>query len=138
MLGVIAMIVNTMNGLDRVPRVLLKTARVLHLGPVEAAFRLTLPAAAPHIVTGVKLAVAYAFIGIIGTEFILSRGGIGYEISFAYNSFDNATMYPLIVLIICASAAVNSGLTRWEQALLARRGMRGARPGSTGSATACW
>lgn len=123
MLGVIAVIVNTMNGLDRVPRVLLKTARAMHLSPFQAAVRLTLPSAAPYILTGAKLAVAYAFIGIIGSEFILARGGIGYEISFAYNDFDNATMYPLIVLIIFASSAVNTVLTRWERSLLARRGM---------------
>ena len=124
MLAVVAVIVNTLNGLDRVPPVLLKTARVMRLAPAAAAWRLTLPAAGPHIVTGVKLAVAYAFIGIIGSEFILSRGGIGYEISFAYNNFDNATMYPLIVLILLASIAINSMLTRWERTLLARRGIR--------------
>ena len=62
----------------------------------------------PYILTGVKLAVAYAFIGVIGSEFIMSRGGIGYEISFAYTNFDNATMYPLIVLILLASIAINA------------------------------
>lgn len=124
MLGVVAMIVNTLNGLDRIPPVLRKTARVMHLTPVDAAWRLALPAAAPYIVTGIKLAVAYAFIGIIGSEFILSRGGIGYEISFAYNNFDNAVMYPLIVLILAASVIVNSALSRWERTLLARRGLR--------------
>ena len=124
MLGVVAMIVNTLNGLDRVPTVLLKTARILRLSPVQTAMRLTLPAAAPYILTGVKLAVAYAFIGIIGSEFILSRGGIGYEISFAYTNFDNAVMYPLIVLILIASIAINSVLGRWERTLLTRRGMR--------------
>ena len=124
MLGVVAVIVNTLNGLDRVPRVLTKTARILRLPPMDAALRITLPAAAPHIVTGVKLAVAYAFIGVIGSEFILSRGGIGYEISFAYTNFDNATMYPLIVLILLASVAVNAALSRWERVLLERRGMR--------------
>jgi len=124
MLGVVAMIVNTLNGLDRVPPVLLKTARIMRLSPVDTALRMTLPAAAPYILTGVKLAVAYAFIGIIGSEFILSRGGIGYEISFAYTNFDNATMYPLIVLILLASIAINTVLTRWEQTLLARRGRR--------------
>jgi len=122
MLGVVAMIVNTLNGLDRVPVVLLKTARVLRLGPADAALRLALPAAGPYIVTGIKLAVAYAFIGIIGSEFILSRGGVGYEISFAYNNFDNAVMYPLIVLILLASTIANAVLTRWERTLLARRG----------------
>jgi len=124
MLGVVAVIVNTLNGLDRVPTVLLKTARILRMSPADTALRVTLPAAGPHIVTGVKLAVAYAFIGVIGSEFILSRGGIGYEISFAYLNFDNATMYPLIVLILLASIALNAALSWWERRLLARRGMR--------------
>ena len=124
MLSVVAMIVNTLNGLDRVPTVLVKTARSLRLSPVQTALRLTLPAAAPYILTGVKLAVAYAFIGIIGSEFILSRGGVGYEISFAYTNFDNAIMYPLILLILIASIAINSVLGRWERTLLTRRGMR--------------
>ena len=85
---------------------------------------MTIPYAAPYVLTGVKFAVAYSLIGIIGAEFIMSRGGMGYEISFAYNNFDNATMYPLIVLILLASVAINAGLSRWEQRLLARRGMR--------------
>jgi NitT/TauT family transport system permease protein len=124
MLGVVAVIINTLNGLDRVPMVLLKTARIMRLSPVDTALRVTLPSAAPYIVTGVKLAVAYAFIGVIGSEFIMSRGGIGYEISFAFTSFDNATMYPLIVLILLASVAINAALSGWEQRLLSRRGMR--------------
>jgi NitT/TauT family transport system permease protein len=124
MLGVVAMIVNTLNGLDRVPVVLLKTARILQLSPIDTALRVTLPSAAPYIVTGIKLAVAYAFIGVIGSEFIMSRGGVGYEISFAYTSFDNATMYPLIVLILLASVAINAALSGWEKRLLAKRGMR--------------
>lgn len=124
MLGVVAMIVNTLNGLDRVPAVLVKTGRIMQLSPMQMALRVTLPSAGPHIVTGVKLAVAYAFIGVIGSEFILSRGGIGYEISFAYTNFDNATMYPLITLILIASVLINALLSRWEHRLLSRRGMR--------------
>ena len=71
-----------------------------------------------------KLAVAYSLIGVVGSEFIMSRGGIGYEISFAYTNFENATMYPLIVLILVLSIALNSALSAWEKRLLARRGQR--------------
>ena len=39
MLGLVAVIVNTLNGLDRVPRVLLKTARMHRLGPVATALQ---------------------------------------------------------------------------------------------------
>jgi len=123
MLGVVAVIVNTLIGLDRVPAVLLKTARINALGPVETALRITLPYAAPYILTGAKLAVAYALIGIIGAEFIMSRGGMGYEISFAYTNFDNATMYPLIVLILIFSVVINALIARWERVLMTRRGL---------------
>jgi NitT/TauT family transport system permease protein len=122
MLGVVAVIVNTLNGLDRVPRVLIKTAQVNHLGPFQTALKVTLPHAFPFVLTGAKLAVAYSLIGIIGAEFIMSRGGMGYEISFAYTNFDNATMYPLILLILLVSITINMAIARWEKSLLMRRG----------------
>ncbi len=122
MLAVIAVIVNTLNGLDRVPRVLLKTARIVEMTPLETALKVTLPHATPYILTGVKLAVAYALIGIIGSEFIMSSGGMGFEIAFAYTNFDNATMYPLIVVILVISIAVNLAVGLFEKRILARRG----------------
>jgi len=124
MLAVIAMIVNTLNGIDRVPAVLIKTARMARMSPVETALTMTLPYAAPHLLTGMKLALAYALIGIIGSEFIMSRGGMGFEIAFAYTNFDNAVMYPLIVLILVISIAINACIGVWEKRILARRGLR--------------
>ena len=124
MMSVIAMIVNTLNGIDRVPNVLLKTARMARMSPLATALRMTLPYAAPHLITGMKLALAYALIGIIGSEFIMSRGGMGFEIAFAYTNFDNAVMYPLIVLILAISVVVNALIGVWEKRILARRGLR--------------
>jgi NitT/TauT family transport system permease protein len=121
MLGLVAVIVNTLNGLDRVPRVLVKTARIHRLGPVRTALKVTLPYAVPYIFTGIKLAVAYSFIGVIGAELIMSRTGLGYEIGYAYNNFDNAVMYPLIVLVLTVAATVNTMFFLWERKLLARR-----------------
>ena len=124
MLGIVAVIVTTLNGLDRVPRVLRKTALIGRLTPFETAMKVTLPFCAPYLLTAAKLALAYAFIGVIGSEFILARSGMGYEISFAYTNFDNQTMYPLIVLILLLSILMNGLLSRWEKVLLARRGQR--------------
>jgi NitT/TauT family transport system permease protein len=121
MLALVAVIVNTLNGLDRVPRVLLKTARVQRLGRVATALKVSLPCAAPYVFTGIKLAVAYSFIGVIGAELIMSRTGLGYEIGFAYNNFDNAVMYPLILLVLTVAASVNAVFYIWEKKLLARR-----------------
>jgi NitT/TauT family transport system permease protein len=124
MLGVVAVIVNTLNGLDRVPRVLLKTARISGLTKAETAWKITLPYAAPYILTGVKLAIAYSLIGIVGSEFIMSSGGMGFEIAFAYNNFDNKIMYPLIFLVLGVSVAANLLVGVWEKRILLRRGLR--------------
>jgi len=122
--AVVAMTINTLNGLDRVPRVFRKTARVLHLGRVKTVCLIVLPGAAAHIFTGVKLAVANAFIGVIAAEFILSGGGIGYQISYAYFAFDNNTMYALILLILILVTGINMSLYAWEKHLLSRMGRR--------------
>lgn len=124
MLGVVAVILNTLNGLDRVPRVLLKTARIARMSRVDTALKVTLPYAIPYVLTGVKFAIAYSLIGIIGSEFIMSKGGMGFEIAFAYTNFDNATMYPLILLILVVSVTANMLLSMWERSLLTRRGQR--------------
>jgi NitT/TauT family transport system permease protein len=121
MLAVVAVIAGTLNGLDSVPSVLVKTARVFRLGPARTAWTVSLPYAAPHVFTGVKLAVAYSAIGVIGAEFIMGQDGLGYEIRFAYDNLDNAVMYPLILLVLLVSVAVNLTLDAWDRALRARR-----------------
>src|SRR5260221_552872 len=122
--AVVAMVINTLNGLDRIPAVLLKVGRTYHLGPWRTALLIKLPATAPYLFTGVKLAVAYAFIGVIAAEFILSGSGLGYSIAYAYNNFDNRTMYALMLLILVVITGLNMVLHVWEQRLHQRRGGR--------------
>lgn len=122
--AVVAMIMNTLNGLDRVPPVLTKVARVHHLSPLAAALQLKLPAAAPYLFTGLKLAIAYVFIGVIASEFIMADSGLGYQISYAYNNFDNRTMYALMLFVIVVVTGVNMALYVWERHVLAKRWAR--------------
>jgi NitT/TauT family transport system permease protein len=124
LLAVVAMITNTLNGLDRVPRVLLKTARINRLGPVKTAVFVVLPSAAPSIFAGVKFAIAYSFVGVLGAEFILSSSGIGYQIAFAFNAFDNETMYALILFVFLVVSVVISFLFASERKMLQRRGLQ--------------
>jgi NitT/TauT family transport system permease protein len=120
--AIAAMVVATINGLDRVPPVLLKLARVHRMGRSAEIFRIILPAAAPYLFSGGKLALAYSFIGILAGEFILSGGGLGYAIAYAYDAFDNQTMYALMLFVLIVVTAINSALYVWEQRLLQRRG----------------
>jgi NitT/TauT family transport system permease protein len=122
--ALIAVVINTLNGLDRVPVVLWKTAKAHQLGKASTAVHIVFPYAAPSLLTGVKLAIAYAFIGVIGSEFILSSGGLGYRISFAYNNFQTDVMYALMLFVLSVVITVNMALYIWERRLMKRRGER--------------
>lgn len=124
MFGIVAMIVNTLLGLDRVPPVIAKTADVLRLDPARRLLLIRLPAASPHLVTGVKLAVAYSVIGIVAGEFILATAGIGKRIAFGYHDFDNRTMYGMLLLLLVLVMLVNGVLSIWEKRLHHRFGQQ--------------
>jgi NitT/TauT family transport system permease protein len=121
--GIVAMIIATLTGLDRVPSALLKTAKLYRLGSLATALRINLPSAAPHLMTGVKLAVTYCFIAVIAAEFILASEGLGYAISYAFNNFETLRMYAIVLLILLASIVLNAALRAVESASLRRRGL---------------
>lgn len=120
--AIVAMIIATLNGLDRVPRVLTKVARVHRLSRVKTALTLQLPAAAPYLFTGVKLSVSYGFIAVIAAEFILSPAGLGRDIADAYADFNNRRMYALILLLLIVATAVNAALHALDMRFATRRG----------------
>ena len=121
--AVVMMVMNTLNGLDRIPQVLMKAARMMKLTPLETVRDVMFPSAFPHVLTGVKFAIAYAFVGVIGAEFILASQGLGYQVSYTFANFDNTAMYGLILLIVCIAVAVNSILFFFERRTLRQRGL---------------
>jgi NitT/TauT family transport system permease protein len=120
MFGLVPMAMNTINGLYRIRPVFLKVGRVHRVSALASVFRIQLPAAAPYLFVGVTLAVSYSVIGVISTEFILSASGIGHQISFAYDNYDNRTMYGLVVLLLAIATLLNSTLRYYSQRMLQR------------------
>lgn len=125
--AVVAVMVNTLNGLDQLPRILLQSAQLMGLSHSGRIFRVMLPAALPALMTGFKLAATYAFIGVIAAEFILSTQGLGHAIAYAYNDFDTRTMYALMLLVLLLSGAVQLTLLRIERRLMLHRSTLGSQ-----------
>lgn len=115
LLAVMAVIVGTLNGLDRIPGVLTRVGRVHHLSPLQQALHISLPAAAPHVFTGAKLALGYAITGVLGSEFILANSGFGYALAFAYNNFEDGKMYALLLFLVVVVSLLTWALFRLER-----------------------
>jgi len=122
--GTVAMIVNTVLGLDHVPPAVARTGQMMRIDPLRQLLLVRLPSAAPHLVTGIKLAVSYSVIGIVAGEFILATAGLGKRIAFAYNNFDNKSMYGLLLLLLIGVMIVNGAMSAWERRLHRRFGQQ--------------
>jgi NitT/TauT family transport system permease protein len=120
------MIIATEDALDRFPRVLIKLAQTHKFNWLQRAIYLQLPAMLPNLLGGMKLVVAYSFIGVIGSEFLMAAAGVGYQISYSYNEFNVPRMYGLMLLVVILVALANLLLSvperRFASRALGRRG----------------
>lgn len=120
--AVMAVIIGVLNGLDRIPPVLMRTGHSLRINSLQQAWFVSLPAAAPYVFTGAKLAFGYSITGVLGSEFILANAGFGYDIAFAYNNFADKKMYALLLFLLVAVALITVALERASRAVEHRSG----------------
>jgi len=110
--AMMSVVMGTIAGLDRIPAVFRKCARVHRLDPLATAWRVLVPACAPDIAGAIALSISYAFVAVIASEFLLASHGIGHAIADAYGMFQTARMYGLMLGLGVCVAAINIGLGR--------------------------
>jgi NitT/TauT family transport system permease protein len=110
--ALMSVLMGTLTGLDRIPVVFRKCARVHRLDPFATAWRVLVPACAPDIAGAIALSVSYAFVAVIASEFLLASQGVGHAIADAYDMFQTARMYGLMLGLGVCVATINIGLGR--------------------------
>jgi nitrate/nitrite transport system permease protein len=91
------MMINTAFGVASVRKEWLNVARTLEVGPVRRAFTIILPAAAPTIVTGMRISIGIAWLVIVAAEMLVGGTGIGY---FVWNEWNNLSITNVITAIL--------------------------------------
>jgi nitrate/nitrite transport system permease protein len=91
------MLINTAFGVGAVRREWLNVARTLEVKPVRKAFLVILPAAAPTILTGMRISIGIAWLVIVAAEMLVGGTGIGY---FVWNEWNNLNLTNVIFAIL--------------------------------------
>ena len=91
------MLLNTAFGVSAVRKEWLNVARTLEVGPVRRAFTIILPAAAPTILTGMRISIGIAWLVIVAAEMLVGGTGIGY---FVWNEWNNLSITNVITAIL--------------------------------------
>ena len=92
-------LINTMRGVQEVDPDLLEVARSFCSSERKLWQDLLLPSALPYIITGLRLAIGRALIGVIVAEFFTAITGLGNLIVTNANTFQTARMFVPIVLL---------------------------------------
>jgi len=112
--AVIPVVLKTREAFLGVPRVLLDVGRSFHLSEAALVRRIAFPAAVPGIFVGLRLAIIYALVNIIGMEFLIDFGGLGRIVSEMYFRYEIPGMYAAILLIVAVSWIFLAALARIE------------------------
>jgi nitrate/nitrite transport system permease protein len=91
------MLLNTAFGVSAVKREWLNVASTLEVSPLRKAFRVILPAAAPTILTGMRISMGIAWLVIVAAEMLVGGTGIGY---FVWNEWNNLSLTNVIFAIL--------------------------------------
>ncbi|EKY3198825.1 nitrate ABC transporter permease [Cronobacter turicensis] len=110
------MVINTAEGVKRIPDDYLNVARVLQLSEWTVMRRILFPAVLPAVLTGVRLSIGIAWLVIVAAEMLTGGLGIGFWIWNEWNNLNVENILIAIVIIGVVGLLLEQGLM-----LIARR-----------------
>jgi NitT/TauT family transport system permease protein len=119
----LAVWLNTDHGASHVASTYIRASRSLGAGTWREFFEVVIPAAAPHIVSGLRLGAALAFLSLVAAELTGASSGIGYRIQESRQFFRTDRMFVGLVelgllggMLDFVFQQISRRVVHWEQA----------------------
>jgi len=99
------MLINTAFGVANVRKDWIRVAQTHELNALQTAFKVILPAAAPTILTGMRISVGIAWLVIVAAEMLVGGTGIGYYVWNEWNNLDlNSVIFSILMIGVIGMA----------------------------------
>jgi NitT/TauT family transport system permease protein len=112
---VVAIILNTAAGIKNLDPVWLELARSMRLSSWQTTYKIRLPAAFPYIVTGMRLGVGRALLGVIVAELMAANAGLGYLLRDASETWDSPKLFVTVILLAAMGLLSFHIIKKFEQ-----------------------
>jgi nitrate/nitrite transport system permease protein len=112
------MLINTAFGVANVREDWINVARTHELKPLKTATQVILPAAAPTILTGMRISIGIAWLVIVAAEMLVGGTGIGYYVWNEWNNLDLSSVIFSILMIGLVGMLLDltlSSISRWVE-----------------------
>jgi nitrate/nitrite transport system permease protein len=111
------MLINTAFGVAGVRQDWVNVARTHELGHFKTAFTVILPAAAPTIVTGMRISIGIAWLVIVAAEMLVGGTGIGYYVWNEWNNLDLTSVIFSILMIGIVGMMLDAAFATLQRAV---------------------
>lgn len=108
-------LINVAAGVQQIPDVYWKLARSVQASWLQTLVHIILPTIRKPLLTGLRLAVSLAVVGVVLSEFFATRYGLGRVVLQTYGHGDYPEMVATILLLIVVSFTISMLLWRWEK-----------------------
>lgn len=112
---------STLSGIRGVDRALVDVARVMGASERQIFFKVLLPGAATWIMSGLRMSLPFALIGVIVGEFLASSSGLGYRLNMYSTSYNTNGTFAMLLVMMVVMLALNALLGLLERRLLRAR-----------------
>jgi sulfonate transport system permease protein len=120
-------LINTIDGVRNLERTLIDTGRTFGLNRRKILWLVVLPAAAPYIVTGLRISLSIALILVTTAEMIAGSRGLGFFILDQERSMNSGNMYAGVILVSALGYLLNrlfvlgeGWVMNWRRGTIAR------------------
>jgi NitT/TauT family transport system permease protein len=111
-------LINTATGVGNVDERFMRVARMFSASDWQAIRTVVFPEVVPFFMTGLRISIGRAIIGVVVGEIFASKAGIGSLLISASNSFNMPVMYATVIII------TGLGILLTQLAALAERRMQ--------------
>lgn len=118
--GVIPLILHVQDGFLSVKKTYINVGESFALSEQMIFWKIMVPAAAPTIFTGFRLALMYTLVNIVAIEYLVDIGGLGRLVADRYFHFDIAGTYAAITVVTLVSVLLNWGIGVSEKLVRSR------------------
>lgn len=112
--AVFAILINTIVGVQNLDNSLLRAARSFGANDMQIFRTIALPGTVPFLLTGIRLGLGHALVGIVAGELYAAQAGVGYLIAVAGNTFQMDKVFAGVVLIAVVGMVITDFFRRLE------------------------
>jgi ABC-type nitrate/sulfonate/bicarbonate transport system permease component len=113
-LAVFPILINTAAGVRNVPASLIDVGVAFAANERQTFLKIILPAVLPYMMTGLRLGIGRAIIGMVVAEFFTAITGLGATIVKYGNQYDTAAMFVPVLILMLLGVLLTAAVRRLE------------------------